>query len=372
MESNPFLISGYISPEYFCDRQAETESVTEALLNRCHLTIFSPRRIGKTGLIRHVFYLGLKNNSFIPVYSDIMATTSLQELVVTLGKAVFKAVARNETALKKILKKLSSLRPKISIDELTGSPYVTFSVDNEQEAVDSLEIIFNYFDTQNTHFVLAIDEFQQIKDYPEKNVEAVMRSFIRQSGKVTVLFSGSRKHIMTGIFSNPERPFYNSTQILEIGKITSESYSAFIEEKFSSPSRSITSDAIMLILKITTLHTFYVQFLCNRLYGSFRKVDVSQVKQMLVKIINENEPVYGGYIDLITPLQFKVLRAIAVNNGIKNPTSSEFLDNYNLGAASSVSLAVKSLEEKGFISADDKVYNMNDMFFRQWLIYKAG
>ena len=63
MESNPFLISGYISPEYFCDREKETNTITEALLNRRHMTIFSPRRMGKTGLIRHVFYLGFENET---------------------------------------------------------------------------------------------------------------------------------------------------------------------------------------------------------------------------------------------------------------------------------------------------------------------
>jgi uncharacterized protein len=372
MESNPFLISGYISPKYFCDRVAEAETVTEALTSKRHLTLFSPRRIGKTGLIHHVFYLGSREKLFIPVYADIMATTSLQEFVETLGKAVFTAVARNETALKKILKKLSLLRPKITIDEFTGAPSVTFSVSSGQEAVNSLEVIFQYFNSQNSQFVLAVDEFQQITEYPEKNVEALLRSFVQQSSNVTVLFSGSRKHILTGIFTAPERPFYNSTQILELGKISSESYLDFIRERFSSESRSITSSSVSLILDVTSLHTFYVQFLCNRIYSAFRKVDSDQVRAMLLKIINENEPVYGGYINLITTLQFRVLRAIALNDGVRNPTSSEFLDRHNLGAASSVSLAVKSLEDKGFISCNDQVYNLNDQFFRQWLIYKSG
>jgi uncharacterized protein len=372
MESNPFLISGYISPQYFCDREKETETIIEAILNGRHLTIFSPRRIGKTGLIRHVFYLGSKEKLYIPIYADIMATTALKEFVETLGKAVFTAMAKNETTLKKILKKLALLRPKITIDEFTGAPSVTLSVASGQEAVNSLEVIFQYFSSQKSRFVLAIDEFQQITDYPEKNVEALLRSFVQQSANVTLLFSGSRKHILTGIFTDPERPFYNSTQILEIGKIRSESYSDFINERFTSLSRSVAPAAVNMILEITSKHTFYVQFMCNRLYSSFRKIDTDQVKQMLYKIINENEPVYGGYINLITSLQFRVLRAIAMNDGVKNPTSSEFLDKYNLGAASSVSLAVKSLEDKGFISYDNQVYFMNDQFFRQWLNYKSG
>jgi len=238
MESNPFLISGYISPDYFCDREKEAETITEAVLNKRHMTLFSPRRIGKTGLIRHVFYLNSKEKHFNPVYADIIATTSLPEFVETLGKAVFTSMARNETALKKILKNLAMLRPRLTIDEITGAPSVTLSVASGQEAVNSLELIFSYFNNQKTQFVLALDEFQQVTEYPEKNIEALLRSFVQQSSNVTIVFSGSRKHILTGIFSDPERPFYNSTQLLEIGKINSESYSGFIAERFSSPSRS--------------------------------------------------------------------------------------------------------------------------------------
>ncbi len=372
MESNPFVVSGYLSPKYFCDRTEEVSVMTEALTNRRHMTLFSPRRMGKTGLIHHVFYLGSGEKLFVPVYSDIMATTSVQEFVENLGKAVFTTAAKNETAIKKILKRLALLRPKITIDEFTGAPSVTFAISPGQEAINSLDVIFQYFSSQNSNFVLAIDEFQQVTDYPEKNLEAVLRSFVQQSKNVTMLFSGSRKHLLTGIFTSPDRPFYNSTQILELGKISSGSYTDFITERFSSASRSITPAAVSLILEAASLHTYYVQVLCNRIYSSFRKVDTDQVRSVLLKIIRENEPVYGGYINLITPLQFRVLRAIATNNGVRNPTSSEFLDSHNLGAASSVSLAVKSLEDKGFISNDDKVYNMNDQFFRQWLIYKSG
>jgi len=372
MGSNPFIISGYISPDYFCNREKEREMVTGAILNRRHLTIFSPRRIGKTGLIHHTFYYGMRDNLYIPVYADIMATTSVGEFVEALGKALFSVIARSETAMKKILKKLASLRPQITIDSLTGTPAVTLSIASEKEAVSSMEIIFNYISAQKRHFALAIDEFQQITDYKEKNIEALLRSFIQQTQNVTVIFSGSRKHILTGIFSHPERPFYNSTQIMEIGKIPEAEYSLFIHKRFSGRTRTITPEAIDLIFEITSLHTFYVQYMCNRLYSSYKKVDIGQVKEMLLNIINENEPVYAGYINLITPLQFRVLRAIAINDGVRNPTAGDFLNKYVLGAASSVSQAMKSLEEKGFISLNEDIFSLNDVFFRHWLIYKAG
>ena len=52
---NPFVVYGYVSPEYFCDRKEETESLISALRNGRNITLMSPRRMGKTGLIHNAF-----------------------------------------------------------------------------------------------------------------------------------------------------------------------------------------------------------------------------------------------------------------------------------------------------------------------------
>jgi DNA-binding MarR family transcriptional regulator len=95
------------------------------------------------------------------------------------------------------------------------------------------------------------------------------------------------------------------------------------------------------------------------------------VKEVLYSIINENEPLYAGYLNLLTSQQFRVLRAIALNNGIDAPTSKEFIARYNLGASSSASQSVKSLEDKEFIAYIDGKYRINDAFFMQWLNHKS-
>jgi hypothetical protein len=372
MEINPFLISGYISPEYFCDREDEASALREAIANGRHLTIFSPRRIGKTGLIKHVFWSLRKMKYYIPAYTDILATATLRDFTENFGRAVLSALAANESAIKKILKGLSSIRPKAGIDPVSGEPYISLTVSNEKEAVHSLEVVFGYLQSRKEHFVLAIDEFQQVINYPEKNIEAVLRTYVQQTSNVSMVFSGSRKHILTGIFFSPDRPFYNSTQLLELGKIENRRYSEFIAEKFGKGGIRIDSSAIDLILDITSSHTFYVQFLCNRLFSNHKKISIDEVNKMLLKIISENESVYASYISLLTPLQFRILRAVAINGGVQNPTSSEFLSTYELGAASSVSLAIKSLHDKEFIDVDNGVFLLNDMFLSFWLKYKAG
>jgi uncharacterized protein len=372
MKNNPFIISGYISPEYFCDREKETDAVIDAIRNRRHITMFSPRRLGKTGLIKHVFYAGNDRKYFIPIYADILSTGSLKDFTEVFGRSVLSALAVNQSAIKKILKGLASIRPKAGIDPASGEPYISIAISGEQEAADSLDIVFGFLRKQNKHFAIAIDEFQQVINYPERNVEAVLRTHIQQTSNVSMLFSGSRRHILTGIFFSTDRPFYNSTQMMEIGKIANEEYKSFISSNFEKNAMKIEDAAIDLILGITTTHTFYVQYLCNRLFGEGHKVTTETVNKMLIKIITENEAVYASYINLLTPLQFRILKAIAINGPVRYLTSSDFLSSNNLGAASSVSVAVKSLMDKEFINLEGEIYSLNDMFFSSWLRFRAG
>lgn len=372
MKQNPFIISGYISPEFFCDREEETARMLNAVRNGRHMTLFSPRRMGKTGLIRHLFYHAERKKEFIPVYIDIMATTSLREFSEIFGKAVLTALGRNEAIMKKILKSLSSLRLKLTIDHLTGEPALSYDVNNIREAEHSLETIFRYLAGQPQRIAIAIDEFQQITNYPEKNLEAILRTHLQAVNNVCIIFSGSRKHILTDIFSTPDRPFYNITEMMEISGIKPEIYRTFISEKFKKGSISISDKALDRIIEITRLHTFYVQYFCNRLYGEYSKIEMDDVNQTLLIIVKENEPVYANYLNLLTSMQYRVLKAIALNDGIDNPTSKEFLSEYDLGAASSVSQAIKSLSDKEFVFLSDKRYRLNDVFLAEWIAYKSG
>ena len=372
MKQNPFIISGYLSPEYFCDRQAETARMLNAIENGRHITLFSPRRMGKTGLIKHLFYQATKKKDFTPVYLDIMATTSLREFCEVFGKAVLTAIGKNEALMKKILKRLSALRLKLTIDQFTGEPALSLDVNNAREAEKSLDTIFRYIAGQPYRIAIAIDEFQQITNYPEKTLEAILRTHLQTVNNVCIIFSGSRKHILTEIFSSPDRPFYNITEIMEIEGIEAEAYKNFIREKFTKGSISISTPALERIIEITRLHTFYVQYFCNRLYSEHRKIDTDNVDRTLIAILRENEPVYASYLNLLTATQYRVLKAIALNGGIENPLSKGFISQYELGAASSVSQAVRSLSDKEFVFFTNNRYQLNDVFLGQWIIYKTA
>jgi AAA+ ATPase superfamily predicted ATPase len=367
MKHNPFLITGYKSSDYFCDRVLEAERLRSAIENQRNMTLISSRRMGKTGLIMHVFNQFSNNSAYIPVYFDIMGTTGFDEFAEVFCNAVLQTIPKTESAWKGFLKKLAAIRASLGFDPLTGEPRISLDIRNEKEVELSLDLLFNFIAKRKKFFVVAIDEFQQISSYKQKNVEAILRTYVQKVQNINFIFSGSKKHMLSEMFSQPSRPFFNSTEMMFLEVINQNDYFEFIRSHFSKGGKNIDDEALESIADYTGLHTFYVQFLCNRLFSAFKNVTENEVKDTIRTILSENEPIYANYLNLLTNNQYKILRAIALERIVEKPTSGKFLSMHHLGAASSVSQAISSLVGKEFIQDDAGLLSVQDKFFAQWI-----
>ena len=195
---NPFVYQGYISPEYFCDRTEETEELIANLQNGRNTVLISPRRIGKTGLIKNTFYQQEKDARCL--YIDIFATKNQHDFVQLLGTAIAQEVLSKERkAVKRLLEFFGSWRPVFSTDPMTGQPTVSVSIQPTLTEV-TLKNVFDYLKQSKCEVYIAIDEFQQITNYPDPGIEALLRSYIQFAPNVHFVFSGSKRHLMSQIF----------------------------------------------------------------------------------------------------------------------------------------------------------------------------
>jgi AAA+ ATPase superfamily predicted ATPase len=367
MKRNPFVVSGYLSPEYFCDREAEIRTLKKALENQRNITLFSLRRMGKTNLIKHFFYNIRKRKDICTVYADIMPATNLTEFSMVFSKAVLSAMARNESTIKRMLKLFSALRPVISYNELTGKPEISIDIKNIGTGY-SLERIFHFIEHDKLFFLIAIDEFQQIAKYTEKNCEEILRSHIQKLTNTCFIFAGSRRHTLSDMFNSPGRAFYKSSSVMEMDCMPADVYSGFINRHFDNSGKSISPEALEEVIAVTHLHTFYTQYLCNRLYGkSVKKIELKHVHETLDEIISEYDSIFINFLNILTKFQVKLLRAIAYEKWAENITSGAFINTYGLGAASSVLTAAESLLDKELIIKVNNRYRVNDIFFACWL-----
>lgn len=367
--SNPFLTKGYISPEYFCDRKQELERLRNAVDNNRNLTLISLRRMGKTGLIHHMFHYLEKEKGLLPIYIDLYHTENINQFINHFGNiCIQKLEGSFDRSIKLVTSLLKSIKPTISYNDVTGQPEIDFNASTDAEIRYSLDQLFQLIKKEQRKVIIAFDEFQQITNYPKKNTEAILRSYIQQNPQTEFIFSGSAQSLLIQMFTDHARPFYQSTEIMQINEIAPEPYISFISGHFKKNKIEITDEAISRILNLCYSHTYYVQYFCNKLYSSgCQKINELQVNQMLLDIISENQPVYHTYKQILPPKQLSLLTALA-NEGITHqPSSGQFINKYRLGTSSTVSFSLKSLIEKDLVHKNEVGYRVSDVFLLHWL-----
>ena len=362
--NNPFLTSGYVSKEYFCDRENETQKLSSALYNERNVVLISPRRIGKTGLVKHLFS-EIKTGEAYCIYVDLYRTMNMRDFVECLGKAIM-GNCGSASARERLMKALQSLRFSFTADAITGVPEIGVNMVGESES--SLSQIFAYMENSNKPIYVALDEFQQIKKYPETNVEEILRSYIQHLRNVHFIFSGSQKHIIMDMFSSAKRAFYQSAQTMQIDVIPEDSYYDFCRKHFENHKQKLTQEAFHFLYESLFAHTWYIQSVANRLYEwGTSTITIEEIQKAIRVLVEENSFNYQNYCRLFTTNQLNLLKAIAKERVISEPSSHDFIAKYNLGAGSSVRNAVKTLVENEFIYEDNGKYSVYDRFFGLWL-----
>jgi AAA+ ATPase superfamily predicted ATPase len=363
---NPFIISAYKSPEYFCDRDVETAKLKEAVENGRNVLLYSLRRMGKTGLLKHLFYNLSKTSDYQLIYIDISHTYSIEDFVSLLASAMLEA--KKKVWYRKAMEFLSGLRPTIEINPVTGQTEVFFRSADDKINKQNLDSILMFFEKNKQKTIIAIDEFQQISEYKEEGFEAYLRSKIQFLNNVVFIFTGSSRRMILSMFSDHGRPFYGSAQTLYLKEIDRNVYAGFVERMMKKTKYSISKDNIFDCMDWAEGHTWYVQTFFNRLWGKgVKKIDEKLIMEVKKELLEEKSRDLTELQRLIPVIQFNLLSAIAKESGIDKPTSKDFIQKYRLGSASSISSALKVLMNKELVYYDDKKYHVYDVFLKRYL-----
>ena len=367
---NPFAEYGYFGPEYFCDRETETEELMEALLNGSNVTLMAPRRIGKTGLIHHVFHRMKERDRRVQCfYVDIFATKTFDQMVQFVANAVMGKLDTPSQSLKRKLSNIvSALRPTMTNDPFTGLPTFSFTVAPEN-ARQTLQQVFEYMKASELPCYLAIDEFQQVSKYTDIGADAYIRSIIQFIPNVHIIFSGSQQHLLADMFMSPEHPFFNSSQIMSIKAIDADKYLEFANGFYAKQHREMAAEVFAYIYNMVDGQTWHIQKILNRLYRTPESpLSRQDVDKAVGKILAEQEINYQTNYNMLTENQARLLTAIARQGAVSAPTAQEFIQAYRLPAPSSIKLAIESLTDKEFLYHDPKTgYVVYDRFFGMWL-----
>lgn len=331
MLRNPFVLNGYIGKDYFCDREHEVQKLLEHISNGVNVTLVSPRRVGKTGLIEHLFHQKEVEGNYYTFLIDIYATKTIEEMVAQMAKSI-----------------LSTLKsPQNSLDE-----------------------IFRYIENADKPCIVAIDEFQTISEYPDVKAEALLRTYVQHCHNAQFIFAGSKRTMIVEMFSKHSRPFYQSTTIMSVPKLDIEKYRAFAVSHFEKGGKGLSSDVVDEVYDMFEGVTWYLQRVMNKLYmltPTSETCDNHYIPNAIEDILDENQMAYEALLYQIPSRQKALLMAICAEGKASSITSTAFVRKHSLSSSSSVQSAIRGLLDKELVTSENGAYEVYDKFLAIWL-----
>lgn len=370
MIRNPFITSGYVSADYFCDRHQESERLIREVMNGNNLALVSTRRMGKTGLIRHCFQFSEIQRNYYTFFIDIYDSRSLRDLAFALSKEILEVLKpAGRKALQSFWECVKSLQASISFD-VNGVPSLNLGLGDIQSPANTLDEIFRYLGQADKPCLVAIDEFQQVTKYVEGNVEATLRTYVQHCNNARFIFAGSQRHIMGNMFLTASRPFYQSVSMMHLDSIPLEEYVAFACMHFERSGKVIEKEAVAVIYEQFEGITWYIQKVLNMLYDMTPErgmCKAGMVADAIRQIVDSFRYTYSEILFRLPEKQKELLIAITKEGKAKAITSGTFIKKYKLASASSVQAALKGLLEKDFVTQEMGTCQIYDRFLGIWL-----
>ena len=358
-------------PEYFCDRIAESARLIKSVTNGNNLVIISPRRMGKTGLIQFCYDKPEISQEYYTFFIDILHTSSLREFTYLLGKELYETLLpRSRKMLKLFIQTIKSISGKFGFDPIFNVPTFNIELGDIERPEYTLDEIFQYLAHADKPCIIAIDEFQQIAKYPEKNIEALLRTHIQKQANSNFIFAGSERHMMQEMFTSAAKPFYNSADILELKAISPEIYIPFVLKHFEKRQKRIDAADVEKVYHLFKGHTYYIQKTFNEAFADTPErgeCTIGILRAAIDNMIASNDTIFREILSNIPEKQKTLLYAIAKEGEAKRITSSEFIKRHSLTSASSVQSAAKKLLEKDLITESNKAFSVTEKLFAMWI-----
>jgi len=365
--TNPFVYGKEVSGKNFCNREQEIDELLSDLRNSQNVMLYSPRRFGKTSLIKRVIQTG-EGEGIKNVFVDLYSVLEERDFISLFAAAVPTSFEGTIDHILKLAKSLfTKMVPQITLDN-EGKPIFQFSFDPQKEMtfylVDILDAIDQYSREENKKLAVVFDEFQQICAFKTDKIEKVLRTHIQRHKNIAYFFLGSQRHLLHDMFNNPNRPFYRSSKHLTLGPIPHDTFVEFIQKRFAETRKKISGILASEIVSYCEQQPYYVQYLANIVWEMTQK-QVSQeiIKQAIEAMLSRESAAFENIWSLLTVRQRQALKAVALTMSDQSVYNGPFVQL----PPSTMRLALKSLEDKDLIYREGARYVFTDLIFKKWV-----
>jgi hypothetical protein len=364
---NPFKHGQIVTGEDFCGRNEEVRVLRERISSGQNVVLYGERRCGKSSLIAEA---ARRSRNRKAVFVDFLNVRSVDDACKRIAAGILK-LEKAEIAFRKVGKALAALRPKLTMDPLTGSPSLGFEPSVRVDADTVVGALSLLEELSRTHrLVVVFDEFQGLLGIPESDqILALMRGEIQRQGKLCYIFAGSVRHDMYAIFSDPNSPFFKSATIMNVSVLKRDAFTAFLEDRFAGGKRTLSTAAADLVFESVSDVPGDVQHLCEAIWDTTDEKQVitpEHVQNGMRRILCQYAEHFQTILTGLTEFQIRCLATIAWVGG-DHISSNAFLKHGGFTNASSVKSAVRRLCKLGILTEQARSYRFINPFIAAWL-----
>lgn len=370
MEENPFVFGKAVEGDLFTDRTADAEHLEANLTHGINTILISPRRWGKTSLVKKVMANVAGRKDVRIIYVDVFSCKSEYDFYQLLAKAIIQQTSNKiEEWMATAKEFLSKIITKVSFSPGSIQEYsLAFEFPGEDVESDILQLPERIAQKKNIRVVVCIDEFQQVAEFQDPlTFQKKLRSVWQHQQHVSYCLFGSKRHLMADIFSDSGNPFYKFGDMIFLKKIPTEEWVPFICRKFRETGKTITEKQAERICEVTDNLSSYVQHLSWIVWYKARQAVTNEMVNLAIdELLDQNKVFFQREIEGLTGFQLNFLKALA--NGVSTGFSKkEVIRKYNLESSANVQGVKKSLQKKDLIDVDGQVVTFNDPIFKLWI-----
>ena len=353
----------------FTDREKERERLMSNASNGVNTILISPRRWGKSSLVRTVAQDMSEEKKVLFCFIDLFKVNSQEEFLVMLATEVMKSTASKTDEVIEMMKTFfQKLTPKLSF---TVDPTHDISIGFDLKQVEEnpnevLELPQKIAEKKGARIVVCIDEFQNLSDFDSNDVfQKRLRSVWQLQPDVTYFLYGSKRHMMNDIFHRSQRPFYRFGDVINLPKIPADDLTDFVVSSFKKTKKSIGKKLASRMVELMECHPYYVQQLAHLTWVRSNPKATEEILDASVDdLLNQNSMFYEREVELMSRTQINFLKALV--EGVQQFSSKHVLRDYDIGSSSNVVKIKSALTDREIIDTLDGQVSFLDPAFELW------
>lgn len=378
---NPFVYGEVVPGEAFVDREVELDRLVRDLGGGQKVFLISPRRYGKSSLIRQAL-AALTRKAALTVEVTVSSYSSYLAFLEGYARALASVESRWDRARQWLLEVITSTRPEIRYEPAAGGlgrfavtfPAATTARDVNRLAVEVFSLPGRLAEERKRTVIVALDEFQAVHGFNGGGVEHALRAAAQHQRQVGYVFAGSEPSLMERMIG-PRRPFYKAGPVMRLQKIPSDTFAAFIEERFAKTGLRPEAGLGTAIVELAGNLPYDVQRLAHETWDDVRaagrkKADLNDLHATLARLLAEQDTMFEAVWQRLTLAQRATLRAVVLQDG-KELLSADTRARHRLGGASSVQASLAALLKQDLLVKEEQRYVVVDSLLREWVARKT-